>query len=276
MLHQQTFYVITSSVFVTLPLAQAKILSCADVECPITEGTTAATCTVADRTYNVVGVVSLDTTTKGLEGFSWVKGVGAENVNDTVRNFNQSFYLGTPSGFDFGSTGACALLFTPVSDLVRSNEDGTDGTCQDLLTDSCIGRANLIVSATALSGNGSPEPISGQQNSTSDCWPVLPKSDDLRLIDSVTAIGDYNASSVMENVLFSLTPILTVFFPGNGSSNLVSQSEAYLTCVRPIDLTTASNATHNDGRENVATRHLGGSVLAFWVGLVMVCFGLFV
>ena len=71
---------------------------------------------------------------------------------------------------------------------------------------------------------------------------------------------------------FGVTPILTVFFSGNGSGSLVSQSEAQLTCVKTIDLTTASNATTSstDTNKNAAGRLLGGS--AVWVGLMTMVF----
>lgn len=74
---------------------------------------------------------------------------------------------------------------------------------------------------------------------------------------------------------FGVTPILTVFFPGNGSGSLVSQSEAQLTCLKAIDLTTASNATSSptDTNKNAAGRLLGGN--AVWVGLVSVAFSAF-
>jgi len=138
---QRTLIIFASAVLVTVPQAAAKILSCADVGCPITSGTTSATCTVADRTFNAVGVASLDSTVDGLKGLSWVKGVGAENINSTERAFDQSFYLGTPDDFDFDGTGACALFFTQVSDRVKFGDGdprSTEGTCKDAMGDSCI------------------------------------------------------------------------------------------------------------------------------------------
>lgn len=138
---QRTLFIFASAVLATAPQVTAKILSCADVDCPSTSGTTAATCTVVDRTFNAVGVANIDTTIDDLKGFSWVKGVGAENLNSTERTFDQSFYLGTPDDFDIGSTGACALFFTQTSDRVKFGDGdprNTEGTCKDAMTDSCI------------------------------------------------------------------------------------------------------------------------------------------
>ena len=244
---QQILSSLALAVLVTAPRAAANILSCADVGCPITSGTTAATCTVVDRTFNAVGVVGIDSSVGSLKGLSWVKGVGAHNANSTERAFDQSFYLGTPGTFDFDGTGACALFFTQVSDRVKFGDGDvtrTQGTCHDAMTDSCVSalvdRAKKVdfqgLSGTAacdklqkdfsdnldsacasfavgsrwtgiqakgtcvphlqtrtnsdksaLSGDGAPDPISSQQNKTSTCWPVLPKSDALTFIQSTNA-----------------------------------------------------------------------------------------
>lgn len=73
---------------------------------------------------------------------------------------------------------------------------------------------------------------------------------------------------------FSITPILTVFFPSDGNSTVVSKPEAHLTCLKTIDLTTASNATmtpNDGGEENGAGgRRLG--VGALWVGVLSMVF----
>ena len=84
--------------------------------------------------------------------------------------------------------------------------------------------------------------------------------------------GNYDASTVVKN-FFSITPILTVFFPGNGSNGLVSAQEAQLTCLKAIDLTTASNATQSpDGGDSAAGRLIGSSSLAIWGGLISMGF----
>jgi len=84
------------------------------------------------------------------------------------------------------------------------------------------------------------------------------------------AQGNNDASTLVKN-FFSITPILTVFFPGDGNSSLVSQPEAQLTCVKAIDLTTASNATQspNDQNKNAAGRLVDGKAV-LWAGLMAV------
>jgi hypothetical protein len=121
----------------------ADILSCADVGCPIVEGTTSANCTVADRSFNAVGLTSLDTGGNDrLRGLSWVKAVGArDETRNSTRIFDQSFYLGTRDDFDFEETGACAIFFTEVAESVRfgdADPRNSQGTCGQALSDECV------------------------------------------------------------------------------------------------------------------------------------------
>jgi hypothetical protein len=66
--------------------------------------------------------------------------------------------------------------------------------------------------------------------------------------------GPLDASDLVDN-LFTITPILTVFFPENDNDdgddtdadNLVTETVAQLTCLKAIDLTTASNDTQSPG-----------------------------
>lgn len=139
----------------------AQILSCADVECPIVPGTTFAKCTVVNKSFNAVGVARIDTDIDEFNGLSWVKAVGAEDVNSTTREFYQSFYLGTPaesSNLD-GAGSACAVFFTQVSDRVRFGDGdprGTEGTCRQALGESCV--SALVDRAKAVDLDG----LSGQ------------------------------------------------------------------------------------------------------------------
>ncbi|KAK4244328.1 hypothetical protein C7999DRAFT_35329 [Corynascus novoguineensis] len=318
---RQTLITLASAALATVRSARAEILSCADVECPIPNpNVTSATCTVADKTFNAVGILNLDTGVDSLKGLSWVKAVAAEDTGERERIYDQTFYLGTPEDFDFDDTGACALFFTEVSDRVTFGDGdvrNTQGTCGQALSDSCVSaltdRAKKVdlkglsrraacekmqkdfsdnldsacsavaqgdrwtgIKAKALSGNASSERISGRQNSTSNCWPVLPKNNDLTLIESVNKTGDHNASTLIKN-FFSITPILTVFFPGEGDESLVSEPVAHLTCLKIIDLTTASNETKSPhgGDEEGAGSHLAGNgALAICAVLVSTLFGL--
>lgn len=85
--------------------------------------------------------------------------------------------------------------------------------------------------------------------------------------------GDLEAETLVDN-FFGVTPILTVFFPGAGNS-LVSGQEAQLTCLKTMDLTTASNkaASAVDAGEVNGVAELLGTP-AMWVCVLSVVFTL--
>lgn len=143
-MRQRTFVMISSVVLNLLaavsPIA-ARILGCADVACPIAAGTTAK-CTVVDRSFEAVGVVPIDQR-GAVKGLSWVTGVRTNDASSNSSWSDQTFYLGTPDGFDFGTTGACSLFFTRFKSRVRRYGDSDDDAskadiCQDTETQSCF------------------------------------------------------------------------------------------------------------------------------------------
>ncbi len=82
--------------------------------------------------------------------------------------------------------------------------------------------------------------------------------------------SDLAAETVTKN-LFSITPILTVFFPGSG---VVSETQAQLTCLKALSETTASEDTKSSTDENkksVAGR-LERSLVFGAIGMVTVLF----
>lgn len=101
-----------------------------------------------------------------------------------------------------------------------------------------------------LTGSDASKPLTDAENSTSNCYPTLPKSNSLTHVAAFNTSGTSVADSVVAN-LFSITPILTVFFPQNQSNAaVVHQPEAQLTCLKAVDGTDASNKTANDGAKD--------------------------
>lgn len=99
-----------------------------------------------------------------------------------------------------------------------------------------------------LTGSNAAEPLTQAENSTSNCYPTLPKSNSLTHIAAFNTTGTALVASVVKN-LFSITPILTVFFSENGTNaSLLHQPEAQLTCLKPVDgLTDAANRSASSG-----------------------------
>ncbi|KAK4194332.1 hypothetical protein QBC40DRAFT_302227 [Triangularia verruculosa] len=265
-------------------------------------------CTIVDKVFSAVGIAPLEDVGDDLKGLSWTKAVGASD-SSSDRQYDQSFYLGAPLGVQF--PGSCAIFFSQVSDRVRFGDENprlSKDTCNQAMTDGCIDalikRAKAVdlsgddaceklqteflsnldsecasfatgskwvgVMSVPLSGDGSPRPIDSQQNASSNCWPTSPRNNDLRLIHSTNSTVDFKAETVTKN-FFGVTPILTVFFPGDDNDTIVSQPEAQLTCVKAIDLTTAYNATSApSGETSDAVRGTGLSVAL--VGVLTVTF----
>ncbi|CAP66936.1 uncharacterized protein PODANS_4_5780 [Podospora anserina S mat+] len=250
------------AVLATASSINAQILSCADVECPITKGTTSATCTVVDKIFNAVGVVPCR----------------RYQLRPRIRPVIVPRY----SSLGVRLPASCAVFFNKVNDRVRFGDDDpkrSKGTCNQAMTDGCINAlikralevdlsgndaceklqteflANLDsecasfatgnnwvdVTAVDLLGDGSPQPIDSDRNASSDCWPTSPRNNDLRLVHSTN------------------------------STTSVSQAEAQLTCVKAIDLTTTSNATQTQA-EGTSDAIWGSGVSMVLVGIMTVVF----
>ena len=102
------------------------LLSCEDVSCPVKDGTTLADCRVANQSFTAVGLTSIEvsgeifdaeddvelTWTVGLDSYEHVDGDGE---NDSRRNLERVYYLGTPPGVDLAKqdessgVGGCAV-----------------------------------------------------------------------------------------------------------------------------------------------------------------------
>ncbi|KAH7312610.1 hypothetical protein B0I35DRAFT_481053 [Stachybotrys elegans] len=93
------------------------------------------------------------------------------------------------------------------------------------------------ISVTAIAGQRDLEPISAEQNSTSNCWPVVPKSHELIFVESFREEGDSFVDTIHDK-LFGIHPILTVFFPRN--STIITSPESHMTCLKTLSA--------NDGR----------------------------
>ncbi|KAI1774802.1 hypothetical protein F4818DRAFT_73676 [Hypoxylon cercidicola] len=127
--------------------------------------------------------------------------------------------------------------------LQRDLEDGRDDACASISN----GDWSNFVGA-ALTGEGAPQPISQQQNSSSTCWPVIPKQDGLTLISEYHTTGSDLVEDA-ERAQWAITPVLTVFYSaGNGS--LVTDVDASLSCVKTMGPARASLDTINDGSDD--------------------------
>ncbi|RYP34248.1 hypothetical protein DL767_004371 [Monosporascus sp. MG133] len=124
--------------------------------------------------------------------------------------------------------------------------------------------------AVALTGNGAPEPITSQQNASSNCWPVTEKQNDLTLVSDYRIQGDGSIDDVY-NAQWAITPILTLFYP-NGEGSLVDAADASLTCVKVMgpalaSVDTMSNGT-TGGEGGAASLSISGSYYSVLIVLI--------
>lgn len=188
------------------------VVGCEAVGCPLDNYE--PHCTLANITFENIGLARIPDLPDSLADFSIVKGVNISG--DGANDFTSVYYLGTPDDVSLDEIHGCAVIFhdPPQSD---SEPDGNgDDTCSGVIPRNCVngiqdraarvadgdaddlcaalrddlednrigacenltggGQGIGLISVTALS---SLENIEGDRNSTSDCWPILPKSANL-------------------------------------------------------------------------------------------------
>ncbi|KAJ8109147.1 hypothetical protein ONZ43_g6216 [Nemania bipapillata] len=91
--------------------------------------------------------------------------MGSACVNALVDHAKNFF-----KGSETSNTSAADLCSALQDDLHKNMDSACQMVSQGVWTN---------LSSTALTGNNSPQPISGKENTTSTCWPVLPKQNQL-------------------------------------------------------------------------------------------------
>ncbi|RYP08224.1 hypothetical protein DL764_002039 [Monosporascus ibericus] len=126
------------------------------------------------------------------------------------------------------------------------------------------------LTTVALTGDGAPEPITSQQNASSNCWPVTKKQDDLTLVSDYQVPGGDLIDDAY-NAMWAITPILTLFYP-NGEDSLVDAADASLSCVKVMGPALASVDTMNngttEGEGGAASLSISGSYYSVLVVLI--------
>ncbi|KAI0440563.1 hypothetical protein F4803DRAFT_526882 [Xylaria telfairii] len=104
------------------------------------------------------------------------------------------------------------------------------------------------LTSAVLSGKGAPEPLSGDKNASSTCWPVLPKENQLTLVSEYQKNGSRQADEA-QAAMHAVTPILTLFFP-TGNQSIVTEADASLSCLKVVGPSKASVDTMMDGSQD--------------------------
>lgn len=188
------------------------IVGCEAVGCPLDDYE--PHCTLTNITFEDIGLARIPDLPDSLADFSIVKGVNISG--DGANDFTSVYYLGTPGDVSLDEVHGCAVIFHDPPQNEFAPDGNGDHTCSGVIPQDCVDaiqdRAtrvadedpdnlcaalrddlednsidaceNLVaggqgigrISVTALS---SLENIEGDRNSTSDCWPILPKSANL-------------------------------------------------------------------------------------------------
>ncbi|KAK2767049.1 hypothetical protein FQN54_006367 [Arachnomyces sp. PD_36] len=102
---------------------------------------------------------------------------------------------------------------------------------------------DLVLGSVTLTGPEAAEPLTAKQNSSSNCYPTLPKTNDLTREFSFNVSSSYYINETAPAIQGE-TPIFTMFWSKEGDDDSsVEEANAQLTCLRPIDMTTAANET---------------------------------
>ncbi|RSL61638.1 hypothetical protein CEP53_005026 [Fusarium sp. AF-6] len=265
MLHPKNALILTT--LVLLGNAQDvdhTIVGCEAVSCPMDDFD--PHCTLTNITFENIGLTRIPDVSESLDYFSIVKGVNISGRG--ADDFTSVYYLGTPEDVSLDEVHGCAVIFhDPPQDTF--DEFGSHD-CAEVMGQRCVDaiqdRASKVAEGKSedvckalhedllkndidacenLTGGGKGigrisikdlsklENIQGTRNSTSDCWPILPKSANLAEIftEFVEFEGGLNASTAYPE-LNRITPLLTLFVKGSGKDSIVNETVSRLSCIK--------------------------------------------
>lgn len=273
-----TNLVLVALLQVTYTLAQHEPFSCADVGCPTLAGTAISNCTVAGASYPAIGLASSTSTDSDLElEWTIAVNQSKTGVNSLInRAFYLGANSTTMTRLE--STSACSFFFTAAdngplfydavndvpTDCISRNGTGFTAQCvadlKRLASDmsksdsaSCVSIANAMqndipstcsissnarIVAVPITGNNSPKAITALQNSSSTCWPTLPKSNGLVPVYVASVYTSSTNDTTISNAA-GTTPVMTISFDNDSSA----ESTAQLVCLHPVDLNDKSVQT---------------------------------
>jgi len=265
----------------TYTSAQSDPLSCANVNCSVLDDTAISNCSVAGTSYPVIGLTSIQTLSgsnvewtivfnqsktgnDSLINRAFYLGVESSDVLDSQGQSACSFFFTTPDGGPLfydpmtsvstdctsrdgtGFSNQCILdLKSQANKLATSNTaicNSIAQTLQDSPPSSCPLSSSTKVVAVPLTGSSAPKSISAADNQTSNCWPTLPKTNELISVWTASIYASTENDTVVRSGA-GTTPVMTIFFAEGNNE----KSSTELICLRPVDLNEKSVQTMEDG-----------------------------
>lgn len=264
-------------------------LSCANVDCPVLDNTAISNCSVAGASYPVIGFTSIQslsgsnvdwtvavnqskTGNDSLIHRAFYLGVESSDILESQGQSACSFFFTTSDdgplfydpmtsvSTDCTSRDGTGFSDQCISDLKsQANKLATSNTAicnaiaqtlQDSPPSSCPLSSGTRVVAVPLTGSSAPEPISTAANQTSNCWPTLPKTNQLVPVWTARIYTSSGNDTTVRSAA-GTTPIMTIFFAEGNNE----KSSTELVCLRPIDLNAKSVATMEDGSSGANGMH---------------------
>lgn len=202
---------------------------------------------------------------------------GSENESlfhkDTVTDDTSSYCQ------QFISDDCVSYLTEELPSQAKENTvgDSEDDVCANMrlmletnlekTSNACSALEKSKVRAVPLTGPSAAEPLTDKQNSSSNCHPTLPKSNDLTLQFAYNISSSYEQGQTA-SAIGGETPILSMFWSTTGDKSAsIDDASIQLSCLRPIDKSVASENTKNTGEGgaipvNGGSNLLGAAVVA--------------
>jgi hypothetical protein len=151
-----------------------------------------------------------------------------------------------------GSMGQTCVddLTSKVEGLARSTSDNNTNLFCDSIANglqhsppsNCyILTQQPLIHAIPLTGSSAPHPITETQNSTSNCWPTLPKTNDLAKVFEY----DHIANLTEWVAWLGYTPLIAVFASGDATRDV----EVEVQCMKIVDSDNFSAGTERNGTD---------------------------
>jgi hypothetical protein len=148
------------------------------------------------------------------------------------------------------------------ADIASQLQSNIPSQCTSLLSQ------NVTIHTAPLTGPSASLPFTASENSTSNCYPTLPKSNSLTRAFSYNITANAYLSSIA-NPLIGETPLISLFYDKEG------RNEVVFDCLRIVDLNDISLSTMNNGsgdggnEKGAAARGIVGNLSLGIVGLVV-------
>jgi len=155
--------------------------------------------------------------------------------------------LGSTCILDLGARAVSATAKYSATSPKTSICSMIASSLQSSFPSSCSSLSEPQIHGLSLTGPNAAKPISKSENSTSNCYPTLPKSNELARVASYKLSASLYANETVPAVLGE-TPILSLFWKiGGENKSMILEPNVRLDCLFVRGMTTASVESMSSG-----------------------------